>query len=78
VASGGPLGKVRDGDIVRLDCGSGVLEAQVPVEVWNARELPRADLSGNEYGTGRELFRLFRANAGGAEQGGGLQLNVPR
>jgi phosphogluconate dehydratase len=75
VASGGPLGRVRDGDIVRLDCGAGVLEAKVPAEVWNARELPRADLSGNEYGTGRELFKLFRANAVGAEQGGGLQLN---
>jgi phosphogluconate dehydratase len=72
VASGGPLGKVRDGDIVRLDCGSGVLEAKVPAEIWNARELPQADLRGNEYGTGRELFKLFRANAAGAEQGGGL------
>jgi phosphogluconate dehydratase len=77
VASGGPLGKVRDGDLVRLDCGSGVLEAKVPAEIWNARELPQADLRGNEYGTGRELFRLFRVNAAGAEQGGGLQLNVP-
>ena len=77
VASGGPLGKVRDGDLIRLDCGSGVLEAKVPAEVWNARELPQRDLSGNEYGTGRELFKLFRANAAGAEQGGGLQLNSP-
>jgi phosphogluconate dehydratase len=75
VASGGPLGKVRDGDVIRLDCGSGVLEAKVPAEVWNARELPKLDLRANEYGTGRELFRLFRANAAGAEQGGGLQLN---
>ena len=75
VASGGPLGKVRDGDIIRLDCGSGVLEARVPADIWDARELPTLDLSGNEYGTGRELFKLFRANAAGAEQGGGLQLN---
>jgi phosphogluconate dehydratase len=77
VASGGPLGKVRDGDLIRLDCGSGVLEAKVPAEIWNARELPQRDLSGNDYGTGRELFKLFRANAAGAEQGGGLQLNSP-
>ncbi|MEJ0034609.1 MAG: phosphogluconate dehydratase [Gammaproteobacteria bacterium] len=76
VASGGPLGRVRDGDLIRLDCGSGVLEAKVPAEIWNARELPKADLRANEYGTGRELFSLFRANAAGAEQGGGLQLNV--
>jgi len=78
VASGGPLGKVRDGDLIRLDCGSGLLEAKVPADVWNARELPRADLRANEHGTGRELFQLFRANAAGAEQGGGLQLNAPR
>ena len=47
----------------------------MPADVWDARELPTLDLSGNEYGTGRELFKLFRANAAGAEQGGGLQLN---
>jgi phosphogluconate dehydratase len=75
VASGGPLGRVRDGDLIRLDCSSGVLEAKVPTDVWNARELPHLDLRGNEYGTGRELFKLFRANAAGAEQGGGLELN---
>ncbi len=74
VAGGGPLGKVRDGDVVRLDCGSGVLEARVPAEVWNARELPQVDLRANDFGTGRELFRLFRANAAGAEQGGGLRI----
>ncbi|MEJ1962416.1 MAG: phosphogluconate dehydratase [Gammaproteobacteria bacterium] len=76
-ASGGPLGKVRDGDIIRLDCGTGVLEAIVPAEVWQSRELPIADLRTNEFGTGRELFKLFRASAAGAEQGGGLQLNGP-
>ncbi len=75
-ASGGPLGKVRDGDIIRLDCGTGVLEAKVPAETWQARELPTADLQANNSGTGRELFKLFRANAAGAEQGGGLQLNA--
>ena len=76
-ASGGPLGKVRDGDIIRLDCGSGVLEARVPAEVWQAREQATSDLRSNDSGTGRELFKLFRANAAGAEQGGGLQLNTP-
>ncbi len=72
--SGGPLGKVRDGDVIRLDSATGTLEARVPLEIWNQRELPRPNLSANEYGTGRELFKLFRANAAGAEQGGGLKL----
>jgi phosphogluconate dehydratase len=71
---GGPLGKVRDGDIVRLDSDAGVLEAQVSAEIWARRECVTADLAGNEAGTGRELFKLFRTNAAGAEQGGGLLL----
>jgi phosphogluconate dehydratase len=75
-ASGGPLAKVRDGDVIRLDCNSGVLEARVPAETWNARERATADLRHNDSGTGRELFKLFRANAAGAEQGGGVQLNA--
>jgi phosphogluconate dehydratase len=75
-ASGGALAKVRDGDVIRLDCNTGVLEARVPAEVWNARELAPADLRRNDNGTGRELFKLFRAQAAGAEQGGGLLLNA--
>jgi len=73
-ASGGPLAKVRDGDVIRLDCNSGVLEARVPEETWNARVPDTADLRRNAGGTGRELFAMFRANAAGAEQGGGLRL----
>ncbi len=69
---GGPLGKVRDGDIVRLDSNAGVLEAQVPAEEWSRRPCETADLACNHTGTGRELFGIFRANAAGAEQGGGL------
>jgi phosphogluconate dehydratase len=75
-ASGGALAKVRDGDVIRLDCNTGVLEARVPAEIWNARELAPADLRHNDSGTGRELFKLFRTHAAGAEQGGGLLLNA--
>jgi phosphogluconate dehydratase len=75
-ASGGPLAKVRDGDVIRLDCNTGVLEARVPAETWNARENATADLRHNDSGTGRELFKLFRVNAAGAEEGGGVQLNA--
>jgi phosphogluconate dehydratase len=72
VASGGPLGKVRDGDIVRLDSLNGTLEALVPGETWSQRTIASADLNGNEYGMGRELFRAFRASAAPAEEGGGI------
>jgi phosphogluconate dehydratase len=73
-AGGGPLGKVRDGDVIRLDSNAGVLEARVPAEEWARRECATSDLARNNAGTGRELFKLFRANAAGAEQGGGLLL----
>jgi phosphogluconate dehydratase len=70
--SGGPLGKVRDGDLLRLDSLAGTLDAHVSAVVWDHRPQVSADLSANEYGTGRELFRLFRAHAAAAEQGGGV------
>ncbi len=66
----GPIAKVRDGDMILLDCDAGVLELQVSPEELAQRELARADLSGNEHGLGRELFGLFRRNAGLAERGG--------
>ena len=72
VASGGPLGKVRNDDIVRLDSVKGTLEALVSDEIWNRRPVAAADLTGNAFGMGRELFRAFRANAAPAEKGGGV------
>ena len=68
-----PAREVRDGDIVRLDSHAGVLEARVAEEEWTRRPIATA-ARGNDAGTGRELFSLFRANAAGAEQGGGLLL----
>jgi phosphogluconate dehydratase len=70
--SGGPLTKVRDGDIVRLDSLAGTLTVRVPDEVLAQRETPEPVLEGNGYGMGRDLFRVFRANAATAEEGGGL------
>jgi len=72
VTSGGPLGKVRDDDIIRLDSLKGTLEALVSEEAWNRRPVATADLTGNAFGIGRELFRVFRMNAAPAEEGGGI------
>jgi phosphogluconate dehydratase len=69
VSNGGPLGRVRDGDIIRLDCHTGVLEAQVDDAVWQRRELPSLNHAKNEFGTGRELFASLRRVAGDAEAG---------
>jgi phosphogluconate dehydratase len=68
-SSGGPLGRVRDGDIIRLDCHTGVLEAKVPEAIWQQRELPVLQSAKNEFGTGRELFATLRRVAGDAEAG---------
>ena len=68
---GGPIGKVRDGDVIRLDSHKGTLEARVGEPEWRQRPQATASLEGNDYGMGRELFRLFRASAAPAEEGGG-------
>jgi phosphogluconate dehydratase len=70
--SGGPLSKVRDGDTLRLDSVAGTLDAHVPSAVWDQRPNADVDVSSNAHGVGRELFKLFRANAAAAEQGGGV------
>jgi len=65
---GGPLAKVRDGDVIRLDAETGTLTAMVDEAEWNVRE-PVAPPSPAD-GTGRELFGLFRHAADEAERGG--------
>jgi phosphogluconate dehydratase len=70
--SGGPLAKVRNGDIVRLDSVAGTLTVEVPEETFSQRDVPTPALEQNGYGMGRDLFRVFRANAAAAEEGGGV------
>jgi phosphogluconate dehydratase len=66
---GGPIGRLRDGDLIRLDAAAGTLEAFVDEAEWRERDLATADLSANENGTGRELFSAFRANVSPANAG---------
>jgi phosphogluconate dehydratase len=66
---GGPISKVQDGDMVRVDATAGTLEVLVPAAEFEAREAATADLSGNGHGTGRELFETFRRVAGRADEG---------
>ncbi|MBS1157543.1 MAG: phosphogluconate dehydratase [Proteobacteria bacterium] len=69
VVCNGPLGKVRSGDIIRLDAQAGTLNALVAAEEWATREIPVLDGSRNSHGGGRELFAVLRANATSAEDG---------
>lgn len=66
---GGPLARLRDGDVVRLDAEKGTLEAKVPEQEWADREPATADLTRFHWGTGRELFDFMRARVSGAEDG---------
>jgi phosphogluconate dehydratase len=69
-ACGGPLARLRDGDLVRLDAVAGTLTALVPD--FDARPLVEADLSGNAHGIGRDLFAAFRQYVGPATDGAAL------
>jgi phosphogluconate dehydratase len=64
---GGPIGKLVDGDVVRVCAVRGSLEALVEPVQWAARA--QADAPPSPYDTGRELFALFRANSDLAEAG---------
>jgi len=66
---GGPIARVRDGDLIRLDATAGTLTVLVDAAEWAARKPATADLSANEHGLGRELFAAFRAAVGPAETG---------
>jgi phosphogluconate dehydratase len=66
---GGPIGKVRDGDMVRLDAVKGTLEVLIAEAELAARENAAPDLSANTHGVGRELFDVFRSVAGRADTG---------
>jgi len=65
----GPIGRVRDGDVIRLDAEAGTLEVLVPAGELALRPTATADLAVNEFGMGRELFAGLRRMAGRADTG---------
>jgi phosphogluconate dehydratase len=69
VLAGGPLGLVRDGDILTVCAATGTLEAKVDADVWHSRALAQADLTPSHIGMGRELFAMFRNSVTAAEAG---------
>ncbi|CAN1526990.1 IlvD Dihydroxyacid dehydratase/phosphogluconate dehydratase [Paracoccaceae bacterium] len=71
-AVGGPLARLRDGDILRLDAVAGTLT--VLADDFDSRTPVTADLSANEHGIGRELFAAFRRNVGAADTGAAVVL----
>ena len=71
-AAGGPLAKVQDGDLIRLDGVAGTLQVLVSEAEWDARplaQMPAELRAANGVGMGRELFANLRRNALKAEEG---------
>jgi phosphogluconate dehydratase len=69
-AAGGPIAKIQDGDPVRIDATSGVLDVLVCDEQLGARHVQgKAPDDASWTGTGRELFALFRRHVGAADHG---------
>jgi phosphogluconate dehydratase len=67
-AAGGPLAKLRDGDVITLDANTGSLLCHCPDDVWSARTLNSSG-AGPTSGVGREFFANFRRVVSSAEQG---------
>ncbi|HEY4126030.1 MAG TPA: dihydroxy-acid dehydratase, partial [Rhizomicrobium sp.] len=66
----GPIARLRDGDIIRIDGNSGTLAVHVPLE-----DLMRRELSVHRpalYGSGRELFANLRAGLSSADRGASI------
>jgi phosphogluconate dehydratase len=64
---GGPIAKLQDGDLVRVDATAGRLDILAPDVL--SRAAVHVDLSANHAGTGRELFAVFRNAVGSADTG---------
>ena len=70
-ADGGPIARLRTGDIIRLDAERGTLQVLLDPAELHARPAA-ADPRAGEHGFGRELFAPLRALAQPAERGGGV------
>ena len=65
---GGPVARLRDGDMVTVDAVNGLISVETSDD-FAAREPAIADLTANDFGTGRELFRMFRQVVSSPEAG---------
>ena len=66
-AKGGPIARIADGDMISIDAARGVIEVLDPD--FADRAPVSGDLAANAAGMGREMFEIFRRNAGLATHG---------
>jgi phosphogluconate dehydratase len=72
--AGGPIARLQEGDIVRLDATTGALDVLVEDTEFNSRPLATCDLTASHTGLGRELFGAFRQVVTSADQGASVAL----
>ena len=66
---GGPISKIRDGDMIRLDANEGTLTFLGDEKEFFSRTPATEDLRPQHFGMGRELFAGFRSLVGVADKG---------
>jgi phosphogluconate dehydratase len=71
-AADGPISRLRDGDIIRLDARAGVLEVQLDAATLAARQPVKPEMLDTTYGVGRELFTRLREGATPADEGASI------
>jgi phosphogluconate dehydratase len=71
-AADGPISRLRDGDIIRLDARAGVLEVQLDAATLAGREPVKPEVFDTTYGVGRELFTRLREGATPADEGASI------
>ncbi|MEO0754036.1 MAG: phosphogluconate dehydratase [Pseudomonadota bacterium] len=71
-AAGGPLAKVREGDVIRVDCETGTLDLKVDAAAFASRDPVPFRPNQSHVGLGREMFGAFRASATHTETGASL------
>jgi phosphogluconate dehydratase len=65
--AGGPIARLLDGDLLRLDAAQGTLDVQVDAAEFQARAA--APPPSAQHDCGQDMFALFRRNAGPASSG---------
>ncbi|MEY5135363.1 MAG: 6-phosphogluconate dehydratase, partial [Pseudomonadota bacterium] len=71
-SANGPIGKIRNGDTIRLNALVGTLNVLVDEDTWHEREyevLSDKHRNDNAHDIGRELFAGMRKNVLSAEEG---------
>jgi phosphogluconate dehydratase len=68
----GPISRLRDGDIIKLDARAGVLEVQLDAATLLSREPVVPEAADATYGVGRELFTRLREGATAADEGASI------